>query len=136
MLEDATKLTKEFLKNEENYITGFDATAEEVKFKEYYLNLCYAIDEIFYVSPTPKEIERFISEGCFERAGERYSSPIDDAEMRKYLFLKAQAKQFIYDMDNGRSAMFRGEDNKYLLSKDSVSALKSLGLCQRTITCK
>lgn len=136
MFENATKLTKEFLKNEENYITGFDAKGEEVKFKEYYLNLCYAIDEIYYVSPTLSEIESFLAEGYFERGGKKYESLVQDAEMRKYLFLKAQAKQFIYDMDNGRSAMFRGEDNKYLLSKDSVSALKALGLCQRTITCK
>lgn len=126
MFENATKLTRDITKR-----FGIQQELPDDKYDEYYLNICQLVWDCHWAKPTAEQIEQFITDGQFTLGNEVVKSPVTNAEMRRDLFLSAQAKQLQYDMLSGRGAMLRGEDTKFNACPDTLGRLKSLGLYQR-----
>lgn len=123
-----TLLTKDFLTNEMAFDSGMNASLETAKFNDYYYAVCDYIREVFYLEPTNEEIEQIIETGVLDT----FVCPITDQSERQYVFKRAMAKQFIFDMVNGRGAMMRDDLQGFNICLDTQSAIKSLGLYQRT----
>lgn len=135
MFDLATKLTADFLLNNYDHKTGLKGKTEEALFNDYYLNICLAIQECFYLKPTMAQIEEYILNGTYTHIDSLDNEtdvicPVTVLADRQYLFRAAQSKQLIYDTLNGRANMIRGETMN--LCKDSIGILKTLGLYQRT----
>jgi hypothetical protein len=141
MYENTTKPDSDFLKNEAGLDISVYAPAELTKrINEYYLNICNAVRELYYLKPTRANVETYIVSGSYDYTDfcgivTTVECPVSDSAERAYLFKMAQARQLQYDMNAGRAAMLRGEDMKFNLCQDTVSIIKSLGLYQRTLTC-
>lgn len=140
MFDNSTMLTKEWLLNEMSYeMEGFPKWQEN-KFKDYYTIICGFIRDRHFLRLSPAEIEEYITNGEYTYTsadiGEvvKITCNITDKDERAYYFKLAQAKQLIYDFNNGRAAMIRGEDMRYGVCADTINALKILGLRQRTET--
>jgi len=130
MLEHATKLDSAFLKNRMNYDTKLSKQEEDNIFIDYYLKTCEYIYENHYVRPNIKMIEDVLS-GLYLPADKHYSivCSISDRELREYLFKQAMAKQLIYDMENGRTSMQKGEQT-YSVCPEFRQNLSMLGFIQ------
>ena len=122
---NATVLTQDFLRNE----FGFDLenANDFIVYRNYYIDLISAIDELNAFKPTASEIEEILTNGKTARLY-RFECPVKSENERKYLFLMAQARQLKYDKDNGRASMIRGEDKQYNLCEDTRNLLGRLGL--------
>ena len=123
-----TLLTKDFLTNDMAYESKLPASMETAKFNDYYYAVCDYIREVFYLEPTNEQIEQIIETGILGV----FKCPITDKTEREYVFKRAMAKQFIFDMVNGRGAMMRDDLQGFNICLDTQSAIKSLGLYQRT----
>lgn len=137
MYKDVTKLTADWLKNNEDYDLPGSSAYREAKCRDYYLAVCSYIRDNHFLKLTPEQIEVYIADGEVEvvhvdGSVEHLSCRIKNAEEREYLFLSAQAKQLIYDCISGRASMLRGEDLRYNVCWDAIDRLKMLGLYQRT----
>ena len=129
MFEKATKLTGDYMRR-----FGIDKELPDEKYDEYYLNVCQLVWDCHWAKPTAEQIEQFIADGQFTVGNDVVKSPVAGAEMRRHLFLSAQAKQLQYDMLSGRGAILRGEDARFNACPDTLGRLKSLGLYQRNYT--
>ena len=129
MYENVTKLTYDIAKNQ------FDMEKEfsNEKYIDYYLNICQLVWDCHWAKPTPEQIEQYLEDGEFLAGTESVICPIHDKDMRKHLFLSAQAKQLQYDMLSGRGALLRGEDEKFNDCPDTIGRLKLLGLYQKNM---
>lgn len=150
VFENATMLTDDFLKNECAYeLTDMSPSQRKAIYRQYYINMCMAISDLFYLKPSQREIEELLTTTVISRKwGERYWSPLVckethrlptgmmDADERKYVFLMAQYDQLVFDIANGRTTMLRGEDMKWKIAPDALSKLDMLGFCQRTYAVK
>lgn len=133
MFNNATKLTVDWLKNNEGYAVPGSDTFQRTKFTDYYVSTCAYIREHHYLRLTPEQIEIYITVGEVEYDEDiTLTCRITDATERADLFRSAQAKQLIYDCTAGRASMLRGEDQKTAVCPDFVDRLKMLGLYQRT----
>lgn len=127
LFSTATKLDADFLRNEFGYSLS---TADDlIVFKNYYVTICSAVYERNAFAITNTEIEEILETGLCEKI-QYFESKITSEDERKYKFLMAQAKQLKYDIDNGRSSMIRGADNKYILCEDAKNLLNEIGLIQ------
>lgn len=133
----ATLLTDDFLKNEYEYeLYQIKPSERKAIYRNYYLHLCDAIAELHYMRPSPGQIESLlevpmvsIGDCCMARG---LDTKITDPEERRYLFLCATAEQLIFDLNNGRTAMLRGEDERWDVAPDAKSKLDVLGFVRRS----
>ena len=133
MFNKQLMLDSDFLMNELGLQLGLSASVEQAKFKEYFLNICNAISEVFYLKPSFSEIDSYILEGeYYYTTRNKVFCPVKTVADRIYLFRYAQALQLKYDLYGGRANMIRGEDSKTNLCKDAIQILDQLGLYQRT----
>lgn len=137
MLENATLLTSDYLKNEMNYTLDGASAFQREKFRDYYLDICSFVRANHYTKPTMAQIEEYLTTGSYtlvnaDKSEEVISCPIAEESERKYLFMRAMGKQLIYDMLGGRANMFRGESKADSTCRDMVALIKQLGLFQRT----
>lgn len=139
----ATMLGDDWLRNEFSYeLTSLSRQQRESMYRQYYLNTCSAVNGLLYLKPSLSEVEALlespiITPSCPSMRGRRgLETNITDGAMRRYLFKAAQYDQLIFDIANGRTAMIRGEDKKWLIAPDALSKLDMLGFCQRTYAVK
>lgn len=140
---NATMLNDEFLRNECAYeINELSPSEREAIYRQYYINMCAAINALLYLKPSSSEIEEllerpnFAKPCCCRLCANGLSTNITNAEERRYLFLCAQYDQLAFDIANGRTSMIRGEDKKWLIAPDALNKLDMLGFCQRTYAVK
>lgn len=142
--KNATKLTDDFLKNECAYdINELSPAQKESIYNQYYLSMCSAVDSLLYLKPSPEEIERllenpkYLSEKCYcALCKKSLHTSVTNPNERRYLFKMAQYDQLAFDVANGRTAMLRGEDKKWIIAPDALNKLDMLGFCQRTYAIK
>ena len=130
MLKQSTLLDNLFLKDKFNYDAKLTKTEEENIFLDYYLKTCQFINENHFARPDIKTIESVIN-GTYVPVDKKFSivCSISDKELREYIFKSAMAKQFIYDMENGRTSMVKG-DQTFSVCPEFVSNLSMLGFIQ------
>ncbi len=130
MLDNATKLTHDFLLNRLGYNPKLSTTEENFLFDDYYLNTCAYINEHHFTKPSIDTVEKILN-GQYFPADRVYSiiCSIGSTELRKDLFKLAMAKQLIYDLENGRTSMIKDEQT-YAICPEFKQNLSMLGLIQ------
>lgn len=128
-----TILTKDWLKNNIALELNFSTLKEEATYKEYYLKTCQLIHDVFYLEPTPSEIEEYLKNGEVTIKNIKIVCRIKNREDREYLFLLAQAKYLEYEKYNGKGGMISdGTARAYKYSDEVIDIIKQLGLYQRS----
>lgn len=130
MLKNATKLSTDWLYNNMAFsLEGEDNFVRE-KVSDYYITICGFIQDNHFLKLSAKAVEEYIAEGSYKHTASDDAvitiSTDLDSETRRYLFLRSQAKQLIYDFNNGRASMIRGE--RGTVCPDTITILKQLGL--------
>lgn len=143
LYKNATKLTDDWLRNECEYsLEALSPSQRNAIYNQYYLNMCSAVNALLYLKPTSDEIEELLnspitSSTCYCRlCRDGLATKVVDSEKRKYLFRMAQYDQLTFDIANGRTAMLRDENMKWIIAPDALNKLDMLGFCQRTYAVK
>lgn len=124
----------DYLKNTMAFEPQLTKQVTDTIIADTYKNVCDFIRANNYVKPTDTMIESFITGGSFEFTDKHgwtntFTCDIEALADRQELFKNAIAKQFIFDLNNGRKAMTDGVD---LVCHDTISRLKTLGLIVRS----
>lgn len=141
--KNPTLLTDDWLKNECDYeLNELQPSQRQSIYRQYYLNMCSAINALLYLKLSNTEIEELLenpiynSKCCCRLCTNSLSTNVQNPDERRYLFLMAQYDQLSFDIANGRTAMLRGEDKRWIIAPDALGKLDMLGFCQRTYAVK
>ena len=132
MEEAATKIDLDFLRNELGYVPNIEASEQQQAFNDSYDRICNYIYYHHFVRPTPQIIEKVLND-TYEPSSDVYciTCKIEDVNTRKFKFRTAQAKQLIYDLENGKGSMIRGENSD--LCPEAIEALRAIGLIKQGV---
>lgn len=130
-----TIIDHDFIKNI-GYSTEAVAEIETANIKDCYLTIMGYVEKSTYGQPSIEKVEDYINLGYYEYTDKngytgKIDCPIETLVDRVYLFKAAQAKQFIFDDVNGRSAMTSGEET---ICPDAITRLKQLGLLRTSFS--
>jgi hypothetical protein len=139
MFENATKLTADWLEKNTGYKTDWSPNYTKIKLNEYYVNICNIVHDNFYLHLTDEAIEEYLLNGTYTHVDTLENETVITCKItaladRQYYFLLAQAKQLLYDINNGRASMLSG--GKEAICKDTMHDLDRLGLWQRSAFAK
>jgi len=129
-----TTIDNNFLKNKLDYVNRTPNEIEGTGFYYVYRKMCRYINKMFFMHPTPEQIEKYIETGVIRSGGDTKTCKLSTRKEREECFKMAQALQFISDNEDNLRSLTKEFNESNNICQEAHEEIVLLGLFQRTLT--